>query len=247
VEPGKFLTAYDLKNQFFHIRLHESQKKFFGFAVPDEKGGMQFYQFKILVYGSKPAVAVVTDLLKPVKAYLHRQGVKISICVDDGRVGAGSEPEARVKTKLVLAVMQLAGWNIQWAKTKVDPVQQLLYLGFITDTVKMAYYTPLEKLELLAGQLSDTVTAAENGEPLAARHLAQVVGQVAALRRSHGTIVGVMSRSVQHELGVHTLDNGWDTSLFISGHAVRELCFLMDIIFECNGQLIFWRHQYPII
>ena len=239
VEPGEFLTAFDLKNQFFHVRLHESQKKFFGFAVPDEKGVMQFYQFQILVYGSKPAVAVVTDLLKPVKAYLHRQGVKLSIYVDDGRVGAGSEPEARAKTSLVLSVMQLAGWNIQWAKTTVDPVQQLLYLGFITDTVKMAYYTPLEKLELLAGQISDTVAAAEKGEPLAARHLAQVVGRVAALRRSHGNIVCVMSRSVQHELGVHTLDNGWDTSLFLSDHSVKELCFLMDIVFECNGQFIF--------
>ncbi len=36
LEPGDFLTAYDLKNLFFHVKLHPEMKKFFGFAVPDE-------------------------------------------------------------------------------------------------------------------------------------------------------------------------------------------------------------------
>ncbi len=84
LEPGDFLTAYDLKNQFFHVKLHPDMKKIFGFAVPDEFGNFQFYRFNILVYGCKPAVSVVTDLLKPVKAYLHRLGIRTTIYVDGG-------------------------------------------------------------------------------------------------------------------------------------------------------------------
>jgi hypothetical protein len=38
LEPFDYLTAFDLKNQFFHVQLHPSQKKYFGFAVPDTNG-----------------------------------------------------------------------------------------------------------------------------------------------------------------------------------------------------------------
>jgi len=42
LEPGDFMTAYDLKNQFFHDKLHPDMKKFFGFAVPDESSVLNF-------------------------------------------------------------------------------------------------------------------------------------------------------------------------------------------------------------
>jgi hypothetical protein len=79
LEPFDYLTAFDLKNQFFHVQLHPSQKKYFGFAVPDTNGVVKYYQFKILVYGCKPAVAIVTKLLKPIKSYLHKFGIKATI------------------------------------------------------------------------------------------------------------------------------------------------------------------------
>ena len=34
---------------------------------------------------------------------------------------------------LTLLVLQLAGWNIQWSKTVVSPVQSLYHLGFVTN------------------------------------------------------------------------------------------------------------------
>jgi hypothetical protein len=45
--------------------------------------------------------------------------------------------ETSAKMLLSLTVIQLYGWNIQWAKTSLEPTQQLHYLGFVTDTVKM--------------------------------------------------------------------------------------------------------------
>jgi len=51
--------------------------------------------------------------------------------------------------------------------------------------------------------------------------------------------VHVMSRSMQHELGVHTLWQGWDGVLWLSQAASIELSFLLDILQECNGQYIF--------
>ena len=83
--------------------------RYFGFAVKNESGVEKYYYFKILVYGCKPAVYIVTRLLAPVKSYLHNVGVKLSLYVDDGRIAAASAPEAEAKTKLTLLVIQLAG------------------------------------------------------------------------------------------------------------------------------------------
>jgi hypothetical protein len=88
LESGDYLLAFDLKNQFFHARLHPEARKYFGFAVPDENGIVHYYQFTVMVYGLKSAVQVVTRLLLPLKAYIHKLGIRFSIYVDDGRVVA---------------------------------------------------------------------------------------------------------------------------------------------------------------
>ncbi len=94
-------------------------------------------------------------------------------------------------------------------------------------------------MELLATDITHILELVMRHEPVGARHVAQVVGKIISLQRSHGTVVHVMSRSLQHELGMHTLSHGWDTEIKISGTAVEELRFMLNILQENNGQFIF--------
>ncbi len=94
IAKDDYMASFDLANQFFHVKLHPADRKFFGFALPAEDGTFDFYQFKVMGYGYSPAVEVVTRLLRPVKAYLHQLGIKLSIFVDDSRVSAGGRKEA---------------------------------------------------------------------------------------------------------------------------------------------------------
>ena len=71
IAPGDFMTALDLENMYLHIRLRPDMRKYLGFAVPQEDGSTVFFQFRVMPFGVKPVVAVVTHLLKPVKAYFH--------------------------------------------------------------------------------------------------------------------------------------------------------------------------------
>ncbi len=59
-EEGDWMAAFDLENQFFHVKLHPEAYKYFGFSVPDETGADRFYCFTVIVYGFASAVAVVT-------------------------------------------------------------------------------------------------------------------------------------------------------------------------------------------
>jgi len=65
-------------------------------------------------------------------------------------VAVATVAETSAKMLLSLTVIQLSGWNIQWAKTSLEPTQQLYFLGFVTDTVKICYSTPPEKLRLIS-------------------------------------------------------------------------------------------------
>jgi hypothetical protein len=141
------MASFDLANQFFHVRLSKDDRKYFGFELPGEGGMPEYYRFTVMAYGYSPAVEVVTRLLKPVKAFLHQLGIKISIFVDDDRVSAKSEHLCWEQFQFVLTVLQLCGWNIQYKKTSTEVVQSLLHLGFVTDSVQMHYFLPVEKGE----------------------------------------------------------------------------------------------------
>ena len=145
VVPNDFMVALDLENQFFQIRLHPSMSKFLGFMVPDLDGTPMFFHFLVMPYGCKPAVAVVTHMLKPLKSYFHKLGICFSVYVDDGRICAATADSCERQLHFVLDVLQRVGWCIQWKKTILVPTQQLLHLGFLIDSVSMRYSLPLAK------------------------------------------------------------------------------------------------------
>jgi len=87
----------------------------------------------------------------------------LSIFVDDGRVSGVGREETWEKFQFVLTVLQLAGWNIQFKKTSTSAEQRLQHLGFITDSVQIRYFLPVEKEVLVRELLVQTVQQACEG------------------------------------------------------------------------------------
>ncbi len=135
-----FVASFDLANQFFHVKLHEADKKFLAFELPGMNGEQEYYWFTVM---ASPAVEVITRLLRSLKVYLHQLGIKLSLYVDDGKVSAGTKEKTWSQFQFVLTVSQLCGWDIQWKKTSTEAVQQLQHLGFLTDSVQLRYCTVL--------------------------------------------------------------------------------------------------------
>ena len=182
---------------------------------------------------------VVTRLLRPVKAYLHSLGIKLSIYVDDGRVSASTAEQTWKQFQFVLTVIQLCGWNIQMKKTSTEAVQKLAHLGFITDSVNLRYWLPVEKEDLVVSMLESVISTAMEGQQLSALELAKLLGRLNSMRRSHGTVLGVLTRTCQHLLGAAVNRYGWQCKLTLDYEAVRELQLLASKIRSLNGQHIF--------
>jgi hypothetical protein len=234
--PGDRMCIFDLENQYFHVRLATEAKRYFGFSWKDEAGVDRYYIFTVMVYGFAAAAAVVTRLIKPIMGFVHQSGVRASIYMDDGNIVGSTQEEAEEATQLVLDCMQLAGWNIQWAKTSPKAVTVCKYLGFVINLEDFTYRASDGKLRKVEIMLMDLAQAAEQGEPVDAKHLAAVLGNVIALRTSHGSVVQHMTKELQHELCamVHQFD--WDCQLMLGKEAQTELVWLQSNLARFNGK-----------
>ena len=158
--------------------------------------------------------------------------------LDDGRVLAANTLECEVKAKFVLHIFQLCGFNIQWKKTNLVSSQVAVYQGFVTNTILMRYFLRPEKfLEVLA-LIQETISKLDQQFLFTARKLASVLGKIHSLNRSHGSIVSVMTRHIQHVVGREVFYNGWTTQVSLDSRCRRELAFLQEHLIAFNGKLI---------
>jgi hypothetical protein len=68
-----YQITYDLKAAYHHIKIHPTQTKFLGAAIPKPNGETQYFIFLFLPFGLSSAVHCITKILKPVNAYLHEE------------------------------------------------------------------------------------------------------------------------------------------------------------------------------
>ena len=106
---GDFQVTYDLKAAYHHVRIHPSQTKYLGAAIPKPDGGKQYFVFLYLPFGLSSAVHCLTKLFKPVNAYIHEKGIRHSIYLDDGRIVAETKCKAEDQRTFVYKVLKSSG------------------------------------------------------------------------------------------------------------------------------------------
>jgi hypothetical protein len=231
--PGEYIGIFDLENQYFHVQLAEGAKEIFGFARKDRYGIEKFYHFKIMVYGF--AAAVVTRLIKPAMGFLHQEGIKTSIYMDDGNVEGATAEETEQHMQFTVKTMQLSGWNMQWSKTTLQAAQSVKYLGFVINLKNFVYEITPGKMEAVLTVIHDLLKKDSSGMLLDLRELAKVVGTIIALRNAHGSVVGIATKNLQDRLGKLSNTNGWDSKLRLRTEDRAELLWLAANLPKFNG------------
>ena len=138
----------------------------------------------------------------------------------------------------VLDILQRVGWCIQWKKTELVPTTRLLHLGFIVDTIVMQYSLLQAKWDVIHTAKSSLLNLAIAGQPVPVRQVAAVLGRLIAIHWSHGFMVNILSRSLQHQLGVHVFHNGWIGFIHVTHSSIRELTLFLVHAPSFNGHPI---------
>ncbi len=137
--------------------------------------------------------------------------------------------------ELMLQVIQLAGWNIQWAKTTTQVEQEVQYLGLILDTKIMEFKVEEKKVKECESLIQGVITEQEEEGRVEVRAVARAVGKWPSFYKSHGNLVYFSSRLVQYRLGGAVQEGGWESTVVLEQTELEELEWIRDIAREANG------------
>ena len=232
-------TAFDTEAMYHQIRLHDSVTDIFGFAVPNNSGGFDYFKYCHLPFGVSTAVHLVTKLMNPIKEFLHLLSLDISIYIDNSVHIARIFFRALIGIRFIIFVCRFAGWRIQWSKCQLVPSNSIQYLGYILNssdiTVKLLE-SKLEKIYLYIDQLQELYA---NHQLVAARYFAQYCGKMAHCIPSHGTFINFCTRLTHISLGQCIVERGWDAELALNEDVITEIKIVRRYLSFINGRPIF--------
>jgi hypothetical protein len=76
-----YFTSFDIRNCYFHVKLHPKYRKYFSFKIKDENGLEKFFTFLVMCYGVSVATEVINRLTRPLKSLIHQLGIVFSIYI----------------------------------------------------------------------------------------------------------------------------------------------------------------------
>ena len=237
-EQDIWVCTFDLVQMYHQIHLDEESQSWFCFEERSEEGEVRYFKGLRLMFGNKEAVQAVTKLLRPVICFFRSIGIKIFMYIDDGTVLNRDRRVLLYEIRLVIETLRRLGWKINYGKSELDPVKEVLIQGLWLNTERLEYKAPVWKVEDI-GERIDRIL--ENKGEVPARELGSVTGKLAALDRAFGKIVKVGLRRTHHLLGGAVILGGswenpnWEATVSLDWQSLEELRLVRRHITERNG------------
>ena len=158
IEKDDYFVTLDLRNAYFHVRLHKDDHDKVAFAFPASNDRnetkFRFFYITILVYGLKPATLVLNILTKPLIDHLATLNIKASIFIDDNRVNNNSATAVSKDVVIVKEVFTKAGWIFNDEK-ETPPQQIVFYLGFWYSSITGKYQVHENKIRQVERRIKE--------------------------------------------------------------------------------------------
>ena len=163
IKPNDFLTSIDLKDGFFHIKVHPDHQKYLSFQFDNA-----YYSFTVLCFGFALSPYFFYKCLRPVVAYLRTLNIRLVLYVDDFIV-CSSESTIADDTDTVVHTLEDLGLRINNVKSVLKATQCIEYLGYTIDTrgtypVISAKRVRVQKIKRLIRQLLKKKSCSERGQ-----------------------------------------------------------------------------------
>ena len=146
LQSPSWAAKVDIQDAFLSVLISLYFRRFFCFWIDGK-----MYMFKRMPFGLTAAPWVFTRLMRIIKKFLRRKGVKINSFIDDFLIWASSLEKATLHLNWTQRVLRWLGFRINVKKTSQIPVQQITYLGIDLDLQNLTMSFPQEKVALLLG------------------------------------------------------------------------------------------------
>ena len=114
----------------------------------------------MLPFGLKCSPRVLTNVLKPVVAFLRvTGGILIAIYMDDILIQGSSPSQVYLHAQVAALLFMVLGWSLNWKKIDFIPKQRTTHLGFVMDSVSMTVSCPSDKIARLQSSCRNVMKA----------------------------------------------------------------------------------------
>ena len=141
ISPGDFMVSIDIKDAYFSVPIFQPLLKYLRFLWNFKR-----YEFTCLLFGYSLAPRVFTKIFKPVIAYFRFLGFRVIIFMDDLILIVSSYDERLQQLGVLKPTFCDLGFTVNVEKSQLVPVNEIMYLGFIINSITMTLQLPVVKL-----------------------------------------------------------------------------------------------------
>ena len=121
-----------MKDAYYSVSIHENCQEYLKLSWKEE-----YYQYVVLPNGFSPAVRVFTKVLTPTFKYIRSKGHSSVKYIDNSLLLWKTFDICLKSIRAIFALSLELGFTIHPAKSVLVPTQQIIFLGFVIDSVKM--------------------------------------------------------------------------------------------------------------
>ena len=140
IQQGDWLTRLNLKDAYFAIPVSTAHQKYLRF-----KCRKRSFQFRCLPFGLASAPRMFMKVLHLVVGLLRRMGIRCVVYLDDLLIMCQDKEEAVRQTWEAIDLLESLGFLVNYRKSVTSPVQELIFLGFVINSVTKTMRLPKEK------------------------------------------------------------------------------------------------------
>eukprot|EP01012_Entosiphon_sulcatum_P026216 TRINITY_DN3161_c0_g1_i12.p1 TRINITY_DN3161_c0_g1~~TRINITY_DN3161_c0_g1_i12.p1 ORF type:complete len:671 (+),score=49.04 TRINITY_DN3161_c0_g1_i12:806-2818(+) len=234
-------TTLDLRDWFFHLGIHPRLGRWMRLRV-----GAHGYQFRALPFGYQASPYWTTKVSKIVQNELERKKIIFNWYVDDIIILGANPTIVAEHTTVVLRTLNRLGIRVNWDKSKIQPAQELSYLGLTLNlkehTLKAENTEKIAKMALKYAKKSSAPPA----------KLSKLAGKVAYAANGHGLLVGegaLLARQAAYLLSLSGGDRrlSWHRPVRLPMHLRIHLRHLHSILMTDQPRLYAFASQQPFV
>ena len=124
IRQGDWMISLDLQDAYLQVPIHPESRRYLRFTMRGVP-----YQFRVLCFGLTTAPQVITRLMAPLSAILHRYGIRMLRYLDDWLILAESRDTCIQARDRLLHLCEELGLQVNHGKSSLVPSRIMTYLG----------------------------------------------------------------------------------------------------------------------
>ena len=170
VTPCCWMASIDLKDAYYSVKIHPQSQKYLKF----------FYKNQLFMYTAYPnrlssCPRKFTKLIKPLLSELHLKGHIVAGYIDDFYLQSDSYNSCIENVIDTILMFDQFGFVVHPEKSVFTPKQQIVFLGFVINSVTMKVYLKKDKKSKLKDHL---LFALHNQGKLTMEYVAKIIGYI---------------------------------------------------------------------